>query len=102
MSSQQWQQLKDQSPVRIQWDPERDLHFQPQQHRAIQIGLGKQAVALYVNEWIRGIADITPLAREIEALVQGQQLDQARSRLPQERPYIALTGVTVPMHSAQP
>lgn len=49
MSKEEWLKLKDQSPVRIQWDPERDLYLRPQEHRAIQIGLSKEAVQLYVN-----------------------------------------------------
>jgi hypothetical protein len=40
MSKEEWRRMKDMSPVRIQWDPERDVHLQPLQHRAIQIGSG--------------------------------------------------------------
>lgn len=29
LSEEEWQQRKDHSPVRIQWDPERDLLLQP-------------------------------------------------------------------------
>ncbi|KPA91273.1 hypothetical protein PF66_02156 [Pseudomonas asplenii] len=87
MSQEQWQSLKDNSPVRIQWDPERDLHLQPQTHRAIQIGLGKEAVALYVNEWIRNITDVTPLARHIHGLVAGHRLAEAQQALPVEVEY---------------
>jgi len=39
MSHQDWTNLKNASPVRVQWDPERDLHLQPLSYRAIQIGL---------------------------------------------------------------
>lgn len=34
-----WRRLKGASPVRIQWDPERNLHLAPLAHRTIQIGL---------------------------------------------------------------
>jgi hypothetical protein len=50
MSKEEWERLKKSAPVRIQWDPERDLLLQPLQHRAIQIGLSKAAVNLYVNQ----------------------------------------------------
>jgi hypothetical protein len=93
---QQWQQHKQTSPVRIQWDPERDLQLRAQPHRAIQIGLGKQAVQLYVNEWIRGITEVTALAREIHALAEDRHDDQAKTLLPQERAYVAQSGVTIP------
>jgi hypothetical protein len=39
INQQEWLRLKNSSPVRIQWDPERDLLLQPLKHRAIQIGL---------------------------------------------------------------
>ncbi|WP_409297480.1 DUF4291 domain-containing protein [Pseudomonas sp. KCJK8993] len=87
LSKEQWLQLKDQSPVRIQWDPERDLHLRPQEHRAIQIGLGQEAVGLYVNQWIQRISDVTPLAHRIHERVLAGDLEEARRLLPQEREY---------------
>jgi hypothetical protein len=68
------------SPVRVQWDPERDLRFNPLKHRSIQIGLGGESVARYCDEWITGIEDVTELAHQIHAT-----LDAAL--LPAERPY---------------
>jgi hypothetical protein len=96
MSQAQWQQHKDKSPVRIQWDPERDLQLNAQKHRAIQIGLGKEAVQLYVNEWIHSITEVTPLAMEIHALVEGQHYDRAAALLPKERPYNIQSAITIP------
>ncbi|MBC2659456.1 DUF4291 domain-containing protein [Pseudomonas sp. MSSRFD41] len=87
LSKEQWLQLKEQSPVRIQWDPERDLHLRPQEHRAIQIGLGQEAVGLYVNQWIQRISDVTPLAHRIHERVLAGDLEEARRLLPQEREY---------------
>ncbi len=87
MSHEEWQHMKETAPVRIQWDPERDLLLQPQPHRAIQIGLSKQAVNLYVREWIQRITDVTSLAQSIHALVSENKLDTARSLLPIEVPY---------------
>lgn len=82
-----WQRVKAGAPVRIQWDPERDLLLKPLAHRSIQIGLGGDAVDLYVNQWIQRITDITPLARDIHALVNQGRLDDAAAALPKERPY---------------
>jgi hypothetical protein len=42
MSYQDWTNLKNASPVRVQWDPERDLHLQPLSYRAIQIGVQRR------------------------------------------------------------
>lgn len=86
MSHDEWEQLKSRSPVRIQWDPERDLLLRPLEHRAIQIGLSKEAVRLYVSEWVQRIADVTPLAQQISSLVMSQQMDEATALLPQEMP----------------
>ncbi|ANM20437.1 hypothetical protein AMK06_PD00158 (plasmid) [Rhizobium sp. N541] len=87
MSKDEWLRFKEATPVRVQWDPERDLQLQPQTHRAVQIGLGEQAVALYVGQWIKHITDITSEARDIHALVLQGKLDVAQSKLPLERPY---------------
>ncbi|BFG79430.1 hypothetical protein PTKU46_74630 [Paraburkholderia terrae] len=87
MTQDEWQRMKENTPVRIQWDPERDLLLQPQAHRAIQIGLSKQAVELYVREWIQHIEDVTSLAHNIHALLNTDQIDNARQILPQETPY---------------
>jgi hypothetical protein len=51
MTPEAWEERKAASPVRIQWDPERDLLLEPQDQRAIQIGLGGASVPLYVENW---------------------------------------------------
>lgn len=87
MSVEDWAALKDRSPVRVQWDPERDLYHNPLPHRAIQIGLSGEAVRLYVAEWITSISDETHNAHAIHQLVLNGQLGQAEVRLPKEKPY---------------
>lgn len=87
MTPEQWRRHRDATPVRIQWDPERDLDFHPLDHRSIQIGLGRPAVLRYVDEWTRRIEDITPLAHRLHELVQARRLDEAAALLPPERPY---------------
>jgi hypothetical protein len=87
MSKEEWETLKNSAPVRIQWDPERDLLLQPLPHRAIQLGLSKEAVERYVHQWISRITDVTPLAHEIHSLVADNQLDKAKAMLPAEVPY---------------
>ncbi|MEV4417690.1 DUF4291 domain-containing protein [Catellatospora sp. NPDC049609] len=82
-----WRRALEQSPVRVQWDPERDLHLRPLPHRAIQIGLSGSAVAAYVDEWTVDITDVTGLAHEIHALVTARDLDAATRLLPPEHPY---------------
>lgn len=74
-------------PVRIQWDPERDLHHRPLDHRSIQIGIGGTAVASYVDAWTVRITDVTEQFREVGALVASHRVDDAAALLPPERPY---------------
>ncbi|THB69319.1 MAG: DUF4291 domain-containing protein [Gammaproteobacteria bacterium] len=94
-SKEEWQKIKEQSPVRIQWDPERDINLQPQEHRAIQIGLSKEAVKLYVNEWIQNITDITPLTHEIQALIEHRKLKEAQAKLPTEIMYAKTSSLCI-------
>lgn len=75
------------SCVLIQWDPERDIRCHRLVHRSIQIGLRGEAVARYVDEWIIGISDITPLAGRIHDLMTQGDADTAAELLPQEREY---------------
>ncbi|GAA2879766.1 DUF4291 domain-containing protein [Streptosporangium fragile] len=75
------------SPVRVQWDPERDLRLNALPYRSIQVGLSGPAVHHYLDEWIVAITDVTGLAREIHAAVLARDLDRARILLPAEHPY---------------
>ncbi|MGC4064105.1 MAG: DUF4291 domain-containing protein [Polyangiaceae bacterium] len=87
MSREEWATLKAASPVRLQWDPERDLHLRPLPYRAIQVGIGGDAVPLYVGQWISKITDVTDLAHAIHDLVRIGQFDRAKAMLPQEQVY---------------
>jgi hypothetical protein len=86
-TKEEWQTAKNNSPVRIQWDPERDINLQPLEHRAIQIGLTDEAVRLYVNGWIHTITDITEKAAEIHYLIEQNQLEAAKQQIPIENNY---------------
>lgn len=86
-SMEEWQQLVSQSPVRIQWDPERTLTLEAVPWRAIQVGLGGPAAEAYVDEWIVRIEDMTSLAHDLQVLVARHELDAAHARRPVEKPY---------------
>ncbi|MFI6360071.1 DUF4291 domain-containing protein [Streptomyces sp. NPDC050743] len=81
-----WQRQLKRAPARVQWDPERDLHLQPLPYRSLQLGLSGEAARRYADEWTVTIRDVTPLAHEIHALVNGGDLDSAARLLPQEGP----------------
>jgi hypothetical protein len=86
-SRETWKARLTASPVRIQWDPERDLHSNRLDNRSLQMGLSGEAVHHYVHEWITKIEDATPLAHDIAAHLASGNLAEARSLLPVERPY---------------
>lgn len=82
-----WQESLRRCPVRIQWDPEKDIHLQPLPYRSIQIGISEVAVHHYVNDWILGIENVTPKAQEIQRLIRRDDVDTARALIPQEQEY---------------
>lgn len=82
-----WESRRDNTSVRVQWDPERGLRLERLEWRSIQIGLAGKAVADYLDDWIIDITDITEAVCEIKTLVDAGQYDAATSRLPTERPY---------------
>lgn len=82
-----WQRELKRAPTRVQWDPERDLRLRELPYRSLQLGLGGAAVPRYVDEWITGIADVTPLVREIRGHLDADDEARAAELLPPERPY---------------
>ncbi|MBG6206497.1 hypothetical protein IWQ49_001146 [Labrenzia sp. EL_126] len=83
-SAQDWQARLERSPVRIQWDPERDLFLNKLDYRSIQIGLSGEAVERYARDWIVNITDITLHAQQIKAIIDAGNIDEARALLPRE------------------
>jgi hypothetical protein len=79
-----WQRRKASSPVRVQWDPERDVRLGPLAWRSIQVGLGGVAAEQYVDEWVVGIDDITPVVADLRE----REPEERRAGLPDERPYL--------------
>lgn len=62
-----WMQRKEASPVRVQWDPERDLNGDALPWRSLQVGIGGVAVARYIDDWIVDLKDITEEIGRIHA-----------------------------------
>jgi hypothetical protein len=84
---EQWTQALKESPVRIQWEPERSLALTPLPYRSLQVGLGVDVIDKFVQEWTVGITDVTHLARRIGEQVRRGDEHRARSMLPNEMPY---------------
>ncbi|MFJ9181107.1 DUF4291 domain-containing protein [Streptomyces sp. NPDC102360] len=85
--AEEWQRQKRLSPVRVQWDPDRDLHLNRTDRKAVQVGLSGEAVERYVDAWVVGITDVTTPAHRIHARVCNGETEEARSLLPRETVY---------------
>lgn len=83
-SEEAWQLALRNSPVRLQWDPDRNLKGGKLERRAIQLGLRGKAVYAYVNEWIIGLEEVTSLAHTIKA---ARDSNREMPAVPEERVY---------------
>ncbi|KAL4869000.1 hypothetical protein BDV12DRAFT_208868 [Aspergillus spectabilis] len=79
-----WKGRMEKMPVRVQWDPERDLWGRPLAWRSLQVGLKGEAVERYIAEWIVGIQDVTGLMRAVGDRVEGGDVEGAMRLLPGE------------------
>jgi hypothetical protein len=73
--------------VHLQWDPERSLRGAGLPYYSIQVGLGRDVIREYVEEWVVAIEDYTARVRKIYDLLQSGKADKARRHLPPERVY---------------
>jgi hypothetical protein len=69
-----WRDTLARSPVRVQWDPERDAALEPLPERSIQVGLSGEAVVRYVDEWVQSITDVTGLCHTLAALPPAERV----------------------------
>jgi len=86
-SADDWRERFRRAVVHVQWDPERSIHGKKLDYRSIQVGLSRQIIREYVDDWILDIADCTPLARKTRRLCEEAQHAQAKRLLPPERVY---------------
>jgi hypothetical protein len=63
----------DRHPVRVQWDPARDLALRRMPWRAIQIGITSRVAERFRDRWVATIEDVTATVRRIEAAVRERQ-----------------------------
>ena len=86
-TQEEWKETLHKTPVRIQWDPEKDIFLDKLDYRSIQVGLTGIAVDKYVNDWIVSIEDISDKCRNIHSLILDKKIDEAKELLPVERIY---------------
>lgn len=82
-----WEAQFRSASVHLQWDTERSLRGAGLPHYSIQIGLSRQIIVEYVEDWVVGIEDYTLRVRKIHALVQSGRAEQAKRHIPPEKVY---------------
>ncbi|BCJ62552.1 hypothetical protein Jiend_59740 [Micromonospora endophytica] len=82
-----WSRHLKSSPVRVQWDPERSLHLTALPYRSLQVGLSREAVDRYVDDWVVTITDITPMVQQVRELLRGDNEQATTAQLPVEHVY---------------
>lgn len=63
-SPEEWKKAVKRSPVRLQWDPDRNPIGEKLERRAIQLGLSGETLRNYSRDWIIKIEDITEFVKE--------------------------------------
>ena len=86
LSKEEWKEKLENSEVRCQWDPDRDIYGNPIGRRAIQLGIKGETVKKYINDWIVNITDVTDKVAEMRNSIQNGTFSEFV--LPQERKYI--------------
>jgi hypothetical protein len=82
-----WSEAFKKSRVIVQWDPEYSIRGGKLQHRSIQVGISRQLIQAYAQDWIGQIKDMTPLVRKMQALRKEGKYTAAEKLLPNEHIY---------------
>jgi len=86
-TQEEWKETLHKAPVRIQWDPEKDIYLNKLGYRSIQVGLTGIAVEKYVIDWVVSIEDISDKCKYIHSLVLDKKIEEAKQLLPLEKTY---------------
>ena len=84
-----WRHQFENAQVHVQWDPERTIHGKKLEHRTIQVGLGREVIGEFTEQWVMEIEDHTSRTRKIRSLYLSGNHRRAKELLPPERVYHA-------------
>lgn len=87
-----WRSQFQNASVHVQWDPERTIHGRKLEHRSIQVGLSRDIIQEFTDDWILEIKDFTDRTRKIRSLYLAGNHRRAKGQLPSERVYSATNG----------
>jgi len=86
-SRDNWREQFENAKVHVQWDPERTLHGKKLEYRSIQVGISREVIRQFTDDWILEIEDLTPLTRKIRKLYLAGETRRAKEQLPPEKVY---------------
>ncbi len=84
-TSEEWKKAVEESEIRCQWDPERDIYGNPLDYRSIQLGIKGSMVEKFVKDWIVSIRDITDDVAKIREAIKDKTFTE--DMLPKEKIY---------------
>lgn len=88
-----WHAQFEVAPVHVQWDPERSLRGAKLEHRSIQVGIGRDRIQTFVDEWVVHIDDLSPRVRKMREAIRKGRRDDASRHLPAEARYPMPPGI---------
>lgn len=83
----QWRSDFDSAPVQVQWNPERSLSGKKLDYRSIQVGIVREVIRQYAEQWRVEIEDVTDFVHRITKLRDRADLSRAKRLLPLEKAY---------------
>jgi hypothetical protein len=86
-SKDEWADAFASAQVHVQWDPERNIRGAALQHGSIQVGISRDLIREYNENWITQIKDITPTVAKMRSLIRGGDVKAATRHLPPEKAY---------------
>ncbi len=86
-SGAEWEKRFKEAKIYLQWDPERSFRGNKLEYRSIQIGISRHVIQEYVDEWIVGIKDMTPIVKKMYQLSKKGDHAKAKKHLPVEKVY---------------
>ncbi len=84
---QRWEMAFDNALVHVQWDTERSIRGAALDHYSIQVGLSRDIIREFVDDWVVGIEDFSPTVAKLRPLIRGGELEKARRLLPEAKLY---------------
>ena len=82
-----WERQFKAAPIHIQWDTERSIRGAALNHFSIQVGISRQLIREYVNDWIVKIDDVSATVAKIRNFMREGDRKRAKRLLPEERVY---------------